>query len=104
MRYDGDYAEAGEDYYQQRDQRNHEYLVRHHQQALTRLGYQVTIIPPGDGRPEAGARFDLLLLAGELTCQDAAPFGRARQPVQDLLGRQVGQWARQVEVEGGGGP
>jgi len=54
MRYDGDYAEAGEDYYQQRDQRNHEYLVRHHQQALTRLGYQVTLIPPGDGRPPPG--------------------------------------------------
>jgi hypothetical protein len=24
---------------------------RHHQQALARLGYQVTLIPPGDGTP-----------------------------------------------------
>jgi transposase len=54
MRYDGDYAEAGEDYYQQRDQRNHEHLVRLHQQALARLGYQVTLIPPGDPSPPPG--------------------------------------------------
>jgi transposase len=39
MRYDGDYTEAGADYYDRRDQRNREHLVRHHQQALTRLGY-----------------------------------------------------------------
>ncbi len=51
MKYDGDYSEAGEDYYEQRDQRNHEHLVRHHQQALARLGYQVTLIPPGDPSP-----------------------------------------------------
>jgi hypothetical protein len=51
MRYDGDYAEAGADYYDRRDQRNREHLVRHHQQALTRLGYQITLIPPGDGNP-----------------------------------------------------
>ena len=46
-----DYAEAGEDYYQQRDQRNREHLIRHHQQALAQLGCQVTLIPPGDGSP-----------------------------------------------------
>ena len=51
MKYDQDYAEAGEDYYDHRDQRNHEHLIRHHQQALARLGYQVTLIPPGDGPP-----------------------------------------------------
>jgi transposase len=51
MRYDGDYTEAGEDYYEQRDQRNHEHLARRYQQALTRLGYQVTLIPVGDGHP-----------------------------------------------------
>jgi transposase len=51
MRYDGDYAEAGADYYDRRDTRNRDYLVRHHQQALTRLGYQVTLTPPGDGSP-----------------------------------------------------
>jgi transposase len=51
MRYDGDYAEAGADYYDRRDARNHEHLVRHHQQALARLGYQVTLNPPGDGNP-----------------------------------------------------
>jgi transposase len=51
MKHDSDYAEAGADYYDQRDQRNHEHLVRHHQQALARLGYQITLIPPGDGSP-----------------------------------------------------
>ena len=51
MKYDADYAEAGADYYDQRDARNHDHLVRHHQQALARLGYQVTLTPPGDGSP-----------------------------------------------------
>jgi transposase len=51
MRYDGDYHEAGADYYDRRDARNRDHLVRHHQQALARLGYQVTLIPPGDGSP-----------------------------------------------------
>jgi transposase len=46
-----DYAEAGEDYYEQRDRRNREHLIRHHQQALARLGCQVTLITPGDGSP-----------------------------------------------------
>ena len=54
MRYDSDYADAGEDYYQQRDHRNREHLIRHHQQALARLGCQVTLIPPGDGTPPPG--------------------------------------------------
>src|SRR5215469_12547999 len=49
-----DYADAGEDYYDQRDQRNREHLIRHHQQALARLGCQVTLVPPGDGRPPPG--------------------------------------------------
>jgi hypothetical protein len=52
MKDDSDYAEAGADYY---DQRNHEHLVRHHQQALARLGYQVALIPPGDGSPPPSA-------------------------------------------------
>jgi len=51
IRHDQDYAEAGEDYYEQRDRRDREHLIRHHQQALARLGYQVTLIPPGDGSP-----------------------------------------------------
>ncbi len=51
MRYDGDYAEAGADYYDHRDARNHEHLTRYHQQALTRLGYHVTLTTPGDGNP-----------------------------------------------------
>jgi transposase len=55
MTYDSDYTEAGADYYDRRDQRNHEHLVRHHQQALTRLGYQVTLTGPGDGRPPPGS-------------------------------------------------
>ena len=50
MKDDSDYAEAGADYYDLRDQRNHEHLIRHHQQALARLGCQVTLIPPGDGQ------------------------------------------------------
>jgi len=51
MRYDGDYVDAGTDYYDRRDQRNREHLARHYQQALARLGYQVTLAPPGDGSP-----------------------------------------------------
>ena len=50
-----DYADAGEDYYEQRDRRDREHLIRHHQQALARLGYQVTLIPPGDGSPPPSA-------------------------------------------------
>ena len=49
-----DYADAGEDYYDQRDQRNREHLIRRHQHALARLGCQVTLIPPGDGSPPPG--------------------------------------------------
>jgi transposase len=51
MKYDADYADAGADYYDRRDARNHDHLVRHHQQALARLGYQVTLTPPGDPSP-----------------------------------------------------
>ena len=51
MKNDQDYAEAGEDFYERLDQRNRDHIVRHHQQALTRLGYQVTLTTPGDGRP-----------------------------------------------------
>jgi len=51
MKNDQDYAEAGEDYYEQRERRNHDHLVRHYQQALARLGYQVTLTPPGGGSP-----------------------------------------------------
>ena len=47
-----DYADAGEDYC---DQRDREHLIRHHQQALARLGYQVTLNPPGDGSPPPSA-------------------------------------------------
>ena len=50
-----DYADAGEDYYEQRDRRDREHLIRHHQQALARLGYQVTLTPPGDGSPPPSA-------------------------------------------------
>jgi transposase len=54
MTHDQDYADAGEHYYEQRDHRNHEHLVRHHQQALARLGYQIALTGPGDGRPPPG--------------------------------------------------
>jgi hypothetical protein len=49
MRYDGDYADA--DYYERRDQRNREHLVRYHQQALARLGLQAILTEAGDGSP-----------------------------------------------------
>jgi hypothetical protein len=49
MNYDGGYTEAGADYYESRDQRNHEHIVRRRQQAVARLGYQVTLTSPGDG-------------------------------------------------------
>jgi transposase len=51
MRYDSDYAEAGAGYYDERDQRNRDHLIRHHQQALTRLGYQVSLTPSADPSP-----------------------------------------------------
>ena len=54
MSHDQDYTDAGEDYYEQRDQRNREHLIRHHQQALARLGYQVTLTGPDDGSPPPG--------------------------------------------------
>jgi hypothetical protein len=54
MRYDSDYIDAGADYYERRDQRNREHLVRYHQNALARLGVQVTLTPPGNGTPPAG--------------------------------------------------
>ena len=55
MRYDGDYADAGTNYYDHRDERNREHLIRHHQQALARLACQIQLIPPGDGSPPPGA-------------------------------------------------
>ena len=51
MRYDAGYIDAGTDYYERRDQRSHEHLVRYHQNALARLGLQVTVTAPGDGAP-----------------------------------------------------
>ncbi len=54
MKYDGDYADAGADYYERRDQRNREHLVRYHQHALARLGFQVTLATPGAGSPPPG--------------------------------------------------
>jgi transposase len=51
MKHDADYTDAGADYYDRRDARDREHLVRHHQQALARLGCQVALTGPGDGRP-----------------------------------------------------
>ena len=51
MKYEADYAEAGSDYYDRRDARNREHIVRHYQQALTRLGYLVTLTPSDDSIP-----------------------------------------------------
>ena len=55
MRYDADYTDAGADYYEKHDQRNREHLVRYHQNALARLGLQVTVTAPGDGAPPSPA-------------------------------------------------
>jgi hypothetical protein len=49
--YGSDYAEAGADYYDRPDTRNRDHLARHYQQALARLGYQVTLTPPGERSP-----------------------------------------------------
>jgi transposase len=51
LRYDSDYIDAGTDYYERRDQRNREHLIRYHQNALARLGLQVTVTQPGHGAP-----------------------------------------------------
>ena len=51
MRYDADYIDADADYYERRDQRNREHLVRYHQNALARLGLHVTVTASGDGAP-----------------------------------------------------
>ena len=51
MTHDADYTDAGADYYDRRDQRNREHLARHHQNALTRLGYQITLTTPDGGPP-----------------------------------------------------
>jgi len=45
MAHDRDYLDAGADYYDQRARRNREHLAKRYEQALTRLGYQVTIEP-----------------------------------------------------------
>ena len=51
MRYDAGYIDAGTDYYDRRDQRNREHLIRYHEHALARLGVHVTTSLPGDGSP-----------------------------------------------------
>jgi transposase len=51
MARDRDYTEDGDDFYDQRAHRNREHLATRYQQAPSRLGYQVTLIPPGDGGP-----------------------------------------------------
>ncbi len=42
----GTYAEQGdEDFYERREHHNREHIAARHQQALARLGYQVTLTP-----------------------------------------------------------
>jgi hypothetical protein len=53
-RHDGDYTDAGADYYERRDQRSRDHMIRYHQSALARLGVHVTPIPRGDGSPPPG--------------------------------------------------
>jgi transposase len=51
IKYDENYAEVGADYYDRRDARNREHIARHHHQALTRLGYLVTLTPCDSSPP-----------------------------------------------------
>jgi transposase len=51
LRYDSDHIDAGAGYYERRDQRNREHLIRYHQNAPARPGLQVIITQPGDGPP-----------------------------------------------------
>jgi hypothetical protein len=45
------YAGQGEDSCDHRDRRNREHIAARYQQALARLGYQVTLTPPDDASP-----------------------------------------------------
>jgi hypothetical protein len=63
---DADYAEAGADYHDRRDARNRDHLVRHYQHALTRLGYQVTLTPPGDSHQSPGATTTPIITPGQV--------------------------------------
>ena len=54
MKDNSDYTEAGADFYDRRDQRNRDHLVKHHYQALTRLGYQVSLLTPDGDQPPPG--------------------------------------------------
>ena len=47
----GTYAEQGEDFYERRQEHDRERIAARYQQALTRLGYQVSLTPAGDGSP-----------------------------------------------------
>jgi hypothetical protein len=49
MIHDANYSDVGADHYDRRDQRDRDHLARHHQHALTRLGYQATLTA-SDGR------------------------------------------------------
>ena len=82
-----DYTDAGEDYYDQRDQRNREHLIRHHQHALARLGCQATLIPPGDGSPSPGP--------GSLTA--SSPHWQPSEPAPPALPRPG--WGPQVSLQ-----
>ena len=54
MTYDQDCGDVGEQYREERDERNREHLARSYQQALAGPGYQVTLTGPGDGSPPPG--------------------------------------------------
>ena len=54
MKNDQDYAEAGEDCYERLAQRSRGRIVQHHQQALARLGCQITLVPPEHDSPPPG--------------------------------------------------
>ncbi len=82
MRYD-----AGTDYYERRDQRNREHLVRYHQNALARLGLQVVLTQPGDGAPPPPPRIT----------QARQPDPHGTSPARQLAGC-AGAAARQTVV------
>ena len=91
LRDDSNYTDAGADYYERGDQRSREHLIRHHHNALARLGPQMAVTQPGDGTPPPpgnpgqAARPSPLLTgtpmsgcAGAAACQAEAPNFRHR--------------------------
>ncbi len=103
MKNDQDYAEAGEDCYERVDQRNRDHIVRHHQQALARLGYLVT--PRSTRRRQTAAStscMTLRQLTGEpITAGSAGAAARPLGPPSFVTGRWYGNRPVRNDVPAG---